>query len=108
MAWLVTVTLTGSWQKVFHENPRIGFLAQASALEQQIADGRVPEAKIADTRRVVFNNRLDAVVTGFLALLILALLLEAALHWHRILTGQRTSPLSESPYVRTKWAEGSP
>jgi carbon starvation protein len=108
MAWLVTVTLTGSWQKVFHENPRIGFLAQASALEQQIADGRVPEAKIADTRRVVFNNRLDAVVTGFFALLILGLLLEAALQWYRILAGRAAARLSESPYVRTKWAGGSP
>ena len=108
MAWLVTVTLTGSWQKVFHENPRIGFLAQARSLEQQIAEGHVQEAKIADTRRVVFNNRLDAAVTGFFALLILALLLEAALQWYRILTGQRTALLSESPYVRTKWAEGSP
>ena len=68
----------------------------------------MPEAKIADTRRVVFNNRLDAVVTGFLALLILALLLEAALHWFRILAGRGTGALSESPYVRTKWAEGSP
>jgi carbon starvation protein len=108
MAWLVTVTLTGSWQKVFHESPRIGFLAQASILEQQIAEGRVPQAKIADTRRVAFNNRLDAAVTGFFALLILALLVEAALQWHRILTGRRTAPLGESPYVRTKWVEGSP
>ena len=73
------VTLTGSWQKIFHENPRIGFLAQARALEQQIADGRVPPEKVADTRHVVFNNRLDAAVTGFFALLIVALLVEAAL-----------------------------
>ena len=68
----------------------------------------MPEAKLADTRRVVFNNRLDAAVTGFFALLIVALLLEAALQWYRILTGGRAAPLRESPYVRTKWAEGSP
>jgi carbon starvation protein len=108
MAWLVTVTLTGSWQKVFHESPRVGFLAQARALELQIADGRVSAEKVSDTRHVIFNNRLDAAVTGFLALLILALLVEAALEWYRILTGQRTALLTESPYVRTKWAEGSP
>jgi len=107
-AWLVTITLTGSWQKMFHEDPRIGFLAQASALEQQIADGRVPEAKVADTRHVIFNNRLDATVTGFFALLILALLAEAALEWYRILTRRRSALLTESPYVRTKWVEGSP
>jgi carbon starvation protein len=108
MAWLVTVTLTGSWQKIVHESPRIGFLAQAQALEQQIADGRVAPEKVADTRHLIFNNRLDAAVTGFFALLILALLVEAATGWYRILTGRTTARLTETPYVRTKWAESSP
>ena len=108
MAWLVTVTLTGSWQKIFHESPRIGFLAQARALEQQVADGRVAPEKVADTRHLIFNNRLDAAVTGFFALLILALLVEAATGWYRILTGRTTARLTETPYVRTKWAESSP
>jgi len=107
-AWLVVVTLTGSWQKMFHEDPRIGFLAQAHSLEQQIADGRVPIEKLADTRHLVFNNRLDAAVTGFFALLILALLVEAGVEWYRILARRKTASLTESPYVRTKWAEGSP
>jgi carbon starvation protein len=106
--WLVTVTLTGSWQKMFHEDPRVGFLAQARVLEQQIADRRVPEARLADTRRLIFNNRLDAAVTGFFALLILALIFEAGLEWYRILTGRRAPVLTETAYVRTKWAEGSP
>ena len=108
MAWLVTVTLTGSWQKIFHESPRIGFLAQARALEQQVADGRVAPEKVADTRHLIFNNRLDAAVTGFFALLILALLVEAATGWYRILTGRATARLTETPYVRARWAEGSP
>ena len=89
MAWLVTVTLTGAYQKLFHDDPRIGFLSQARSLEQRIADGRVPEAKVAETRRVIFNNRLDAGVTGFFALLILLLLAEAATEWYRILSGRR-------------------
>ncbi len=108
MAWLVTVTLTGSWQKLFHDDPRIGFLAQASGLEQRIAEGRVPEAKLAETRRVIFNNRLDAGVTGFFAVLILLLLAEAATEWYLILSGRRPATISETPYVRTRWAGGSP
>jgi carbon starvation protein len=107
MAWLVTVTLTGAYQKLFHEDPRIGFLAQASALEQRVAEGRVPEAKLAETRHVIFNNRLDAGVTGFFALLIVLLLAEAANEWYRILSGKREARLTETPYVRTRWAEGS-
>jgi carbon starvation protein len=108
MAWLVTVTLTGSWQKLFHDDPRIGFLAQASGLEQRIAEGKLPQAKLAETRRVIFNNRLDAGVTGFFAVLILLLLAEAATEWYLILSGRRPATVRETPYVRTRWAEGSP
>jgi carbon starvation protein len=108
MAWLVTVTLTGAYQKLFHEDPRIGFLAQASALEQRVAEGRVPEAKLAETRHVIFNNRLDAGVTGFFAILILLLLAEAGYEWYRILSGRREARLTETPYVRTRYAEDSP
>jgi carbon starvation protein len=106
-AWLVTVTLTGSWQKVFHESPRIGFLAQARALDRQIAQGRVAPEKVADTRHVAFNNCLDAVVTGFFALLLLALLVEAAIEWYLILARRKPVILAESPYVRAKWAQGA-
>jgi len=108
MAWLVTVTLTGSWQKLFHDDPRIGFLAQASGLEQRIAEGKVEDAKLAETRRVIFNNRLDAGVTGFFAVLILLLLAEAATEWYLILSGKRSATVRETPYVRSRWAEGSP
>jgi len=108
MAWLVTVTLTGSWQKLFHDDPRIGFLAQASGLEQRIAEGKVADAKLAETRRVIFNNRLDAGVTGFFAVLILLLLAEAATEWYLILSGRRSATVRETPYVRSRWAEGSP
>jgi carbon starvation protein len=108
MAWLVTVTLTGAAQKLFHADPRIGFLAQARALEARIASGAVPAAKLLETQHVVFNNKLDAAVTAFFALLILLLLAEAAFEWYRILSGRRAATLTESAYVRTRYAEGSP
>ena len=38
LAWLVAVTFTASWQKMFDSNPRVGFLAQAQAL----AAGPIP------------------------------------------------------------------
>ena len=51
------------------------------------------------------NNRLDAFVTGFFALLILLLLAEAAWEWYRILGGKRAAELTETPYVRSRWVE---
>src|SRR6202044_668764 len=39
MIWLVTVTMTASYQKIFSPNTRIGFLSLAQSLVAQIAAG---------------------------------------------------------------------
>jgi carbon starvation protein len=106
MAWLVIITMTASYQKIFSANVRIGFLSQANALAAQIAAGKIAVAKIADTQRNVFNLRLDAVVTAVLAVMILALVVEALAQWYAILSRDKAPVLQETPYVATQWAEG--
>jgi carbon starvation protein len=106
MAWLVTITMTASYAKVFDPNPRIGFLAAANAMAAQIAAGKIPAAKIAETHRLIFNQRLDAAVTAALALMILVLIVEALFQWYAILTRRREAVLHESPYVATQWGAG--
>jgi carbon starvation protein len=106
MAWLVIITMTASYQKIFSTNARIGFLAQANAMAAQLAAGRVAAAKIADTQRLIFNLRLDAAVTAVLAAMILVLLVEALAQWYAILSRGKEPVLQETPYVATQWAEG--
>ncbi|HVS74665.1 MAG TPA: carbon starvation CstA family protein [Candidatus Acidoferrales bacterium] len=106
MCALVAVTMTASYQKIFHANPRIGLLAYASALSSQIAAGQIPAGKLAETQRLIFNQRLDAVVSAVLALMILALLADAARHWYGLITRRIQPVLHESPYIATRWAEG--
>ena len=106
MAWLVVITMTASYQKIFSANARIGFLAQANALTLQITAGKIAAAKIAETQRNIFNLRLDAVVTAVLAAMILVLLVEALIQWYSILAHTREPVLRETPYVATQWAEG--
>jgi carbon starvation protein len=105
MAWLVAVTMTASYQKIFHDDPRIGFLAQARVLGEQIARGAVTPDRIAQTERLIFNNRLDAAVTALFVGLILFLIAEALYEWYRILSGSKVATLQETPHVRTQWAE---
>ena len=106
MAWLVIVTITASYDKIFDPNPRIGFLSYANVLAAQIAAGKIPAAKLADTQRLIFNQRLDAVVTAVLALMVLVLIVEALVQWYAILSRRREAVLHESPYVATQWAPG--
>src|SRR5262249_53852520 len=100
-AWLVTITMTASYQKIFDDDVRIGFLAQARALGDQLARGAVPPEKIAQTERLIFNARLDAAVTALFAALILVLIAEALYEWYRILSGRKAPALQETPYVPT-------
>ena len=64
-------------------------------------------AKIAETQRLIFNQRLDAVVTAILAGMILVLLVEAVIQWTAILSKRKAAVLHESPYVATGWAVGA-
>jgi carbon starvation protein len=106
MAWLVIITMTASYQKIFSPNARIGFLSQANAMAAQLEAGKIAASKIADTHRNIFNLRLDAAVTAVLALMILVLLVEALGQWYAIPSRDKAPVLQETPYVATQWAEG--
>jgi len=105
MAWLVIVTLTASYQKIFHADTRIGFLAQAGALQAALDAGKVATERVHATERLIFNNQLDAGLTALFVFLLVLLLLEAFLEWSRILRGHAEPVLHETPHVRTAWAE---
>jgi carbon starvation protein len=103
-AWLVIVTMTASYQKIFDSNPNLGFLSKANALAALIAAGTIPAAKIAETQHLIFNQRLDAAVTGVLAGMILILIVEALVQWYAILSRRKEVVLHESIYISTRWA----
>ena len=79
-AWLLVTTLTAGVEKIFHSDPRIGFLALAQKFSAAAAEGKVlaPAKSIEEMQRVAFNNYLDAVVCGFFVLLVVAMCVFAA------------------------------
>jgi carbon starvation protein len=97
LSWLVAITFTASWHKIFDPNPRVGFLAQAQALAAAPAT--------AATSRLIFNNRLDAAVTAVLILMVTLVLVESLRQWYGILRGTGETRVKESPFVRTQLAE---
>ena len=99
MLWLVLVTQTAAYQKMFHTDARIGFLAEADRLSGLVASGQVPADKIAATERLIFNNRLDAGVTALFAVLVLVILADSAREWFAILSRRKVPVLCEAEYV---------
>jgi len=99
LTWLATVTLTASAQKVFHPDPSIGFLSHARHLGEQLAQAKIPAAQIAESHRQIFNDRLDAVVTGIFASLVLLILVEAGRQWWLYARRRRKPVLNEAPMV---------
>ncbi|MGA7924673.1 MAG: carbon starvation CstA family protein [Candidatus Sulfotelmatobacter sp.] len=97
LTWLVAVTFTASWHKMFDPDPRVGFLAQAQVLAAGPATGA--------TARLIFNNRLDAVVTGVLVVMVTLVLVESLRQWVAILSGAREARVKEAPFVRTRLVE---
>jgi carbon starvation protein len=87
LVWLLSVTMTAGWQKIFHADRRIGFLAQADYLAGQVTAGAIPPAKIVETQHVIFNNRLDAAVTAAFMAFVAIVVLDAARCWWRTLRG---------------------
>jgi carbon starvation protein len=82
LGFLLAVTFTAGIQKIFHSDPRIGFLAQAAA----------PGTGAA----AAFNARLDAVMAGIFLVLVTTVVLSAARQW--ILVLRRRIPVEpESP-----------
>ncbi|WP_457095681.1 carbon starvation CstA family protein [Lysobacter sp. P5_B9] len=73
-AWLLLCTLTASWQKIFHDDPKIGFLASAHRFTDAIARGEVvaPAKSIEEMRRLVFNYHVDVVLCAMFIVVVLS------------------------------------
>ncbi|HEX3321194.1 MAG TPA: carbon starvation CstA family protein [Terriglobales bacterium] len=100
LAWLVSVTFTASYHKIFDSNPRIGFLAHAAQLSAKAAGNPTSEVS-----HLILNDRLDAAVTGVLVVMVALILIESVTLWAKVLTGRRQLHTRETPFVMTRWVE---
>ncbi|PYP30127.1 MAG: carbon starvation protein A [Gemmatimonadetes bacterium] len=97
LAWLVTVTMTAGWLKVFSTDPRLGFLAHAASLVGS-ADPNAP--------RLVFNDRLDAGIALLFMVIVTLLIVTSLWEWWAVLTRRKPAVTREAPYVESAYAAG--
>jgi carbon starvation protein len=80
LMWVSVCTLTAAWQKIFHDNPRIGFLAHAQQYQEAIAQGMVltPAKSIEQMQQVVFNDYVNTSLAALFMLVLISMLIFGA------------------------------
>ncbi|MFD1439542.1 carbon starvation CstA family protein [Acinetobacter terrae] len=77
--FLFITCMTAGWQKIFHENPKIGFLAQANRFSDAIARNEIlkPAKDVAEMQTIVFSNQINAILCGFFMIVAVVMLFAA-------------------------------
>jgi len=74
--WLLVCTLTAGWQKIFSDDIKVGFLSHANKYADALAQGQLlaPAKTPEAMARIVFNDRLDAVLCALFMFVVVSVL----------------------------------
>ncbi|HMK90432.1 MAG TPA: carbon starvation CstA family protein [Methylocystis sp.] len=72
-AWIYACTLAAAFEKIFHPDPRIGFLAHAEKFSRALTNGELlaPTASAAEMQRIILNDYVDAAMAALFVSLVL-------------------------------------
>ena len=79
--WLYICTLTAGFEKIAHQDPRIGFIAHAQKFSKAFDSGQLlaPAKSINEMQRVIFNDYVDVSLCIIYIVLVLTMLVFALL-----------------------------
>ena len=101
LTWLIIVTMTAGYTKIFSPLPRLGFLAHARTLHDAQAAGTLPAGvkSTQDLARMISNDYLDAAVAAFFLLAVIVILADSMRAWWSVLQGRSTLRSTEVPFT---------
>ncbi|WP_439678116.1 carbon starvation CstA family protein [Embleya sp. MST-111070] len=103
LAWDVAVTYTAGLEKIFSDDPRIGFFAQRDRYADAIDAGKVlgPAKNMDDMHTVVLNSTVDGVLIAIFLVLIALVIANAAVVCVRAIRAGGSLPTAETPWVES-------
>ncbi|HEY9251373.1 MAG TPA: carbon starvation protein A, partial [Nocardioides sp.] len=104
LIWDLIVTMTASWEKVFSDNPAIGYFAQASAAREARDAGELyGVAKTpGDVDQIIYNSTQSGILQAAFALLVIVIVAGAAVTVVKTLRAGGSLPTTEVPKVESK------
>jgi carbon starvation protein len=104
LAWDAVVTLTASYQKVFSDNPILGFFAQRERYATALDNGEVlaPAKSLDQMQQVVVNSTVDGILAALYAVLIIIVIGDAMRVWIKAIRSPEPMPSTEAEYIESK------
>ena len=103
LAWDLIVTMTASYQKIFSDNPAIGYFAQASRFRDARDVGEVlaPASNDAEMGTIITNSTTNGVLQTIFAVLVIIIVANAVVIWVRAIRAG-SLPTTEVPHTESK------
>jgi carbon starvation protein len=100
LVWDLVTTMTASWQKIFSDDPAIGYFAQADRFRDARDAGEVlaPAADADQMGQVVQNSTTNGVLQSAFAILVIIVVANAAVIWVRAIRAG-SLPTTEVPHT---------
>lgn len=101
LIWLIIITTSAAYQKIFSDDIRVGFFAAANHMSTQLLNGTLSAEKAAVAPQLIFNQHLDAYLTLFFVVVLWIVVIDMMNISRRYLQGKKVLSSSEAPYVKT-------
>ena len=105
LSWLIIVTSTAAWEKIFAEDLRVGFLSHAQDLSQKLANGLLNTDMANKAPSLIFNDYLDAGLTMTFMLITWLLVADTIRVIFAVLSGGSFPASSESDHIPSRLSE---
>lgn len=105
LVWLVTITTSAAYEKIFSTDVRVGFFASANDMSSKLAAGLLPADKASVAPQLIFNQHLDAYLTLFFIVVLWVVILDMLRLCLRYLSGKPVLQLSEVPHEPSRLVE---
>ncbi len=105
LSWLIIITSCAAWEKLFSADLRVGFLAHAADLSDKLAHALLNADMAGKAPHLIFNDYLNAGLTGLFMLITWLLLADTLRVIYCIISGKSHPQSSESPHIPSRLVE---
>ena len=105
LTWLIIITSSAAWEKLFSEDLRVGFLAHAGNLSDNLAGGALSADMATKAPHLIFNDYLNAGLTGVFMLITWLLVADMLRIIYCVIAGKPHPQSSESEHIPSRLVE---